>query len=195
MNSLDNLNALAATLPDDLPLLCRSVLDHPHFVLVPASIKHHHYWIGGLVDHTFEVTELAREMCGTRSAQLIVTVAAIFHDFAKIYEYETRFTAGVNSPIFQDDAVAIALPYHQTTGHIVGSYLHFWKAVDSLPKRSMSLSEANERFALFSEIGHCILAHHGRKEWGSPVEPQTLEAHILHSADMTSMQRAKASQK
>jgi 3'-5' exoribonuclease len=31
-----------------------------------------------------------------------------------------------------------------------------------------------------------MLAHHGRKEWGSPVEPATNEAWILHAADMMS---------
>lgn len=32
-------------------------------------------------------------------------------------------------------------------------------------------------------VGHCILAHHGRKDWGSPIEPQTQEAYLLHAAD------------
>jgi 23S rRNA maturation-related 3'-5' exoribonuclease YhaM len=33
---------------------------------------------------------------------------------------------------------------------------------------------------------HCMLSHHGRREWGSPVEPVTPEAYILHVADMLS---------
>ena len=36
---------------------------------------------------------------------------------------------------------------------------------------------------LVNQVGHCILAHHGHKEWGSPVEPITTEARILHFAD------------
>jgi 3'-5' exoribonuclease len=36
-------------------------------------------------------------------------------------------------------------------------------------------------------IEHAILAHHGRQEWGSPVEPVTAEAYILHYADMLSV--------
>lgn len=31
---------------------------------------------------------------------------------------------------------------------------------------------------------HAILAHHGRKEWGAPVEPATLEAWLVHLADL-----------
>jgi hypothetical protein len=37
-------------------------------------------------------------------------------------------------------------------------------------------------------VEHAILAHHGWKEWGSPVEPQTVEVQILHFADMLSCQ-------
>jgi 3'-5' exoribonuclease len=31
---------------------------------------------------------------------------------------------------------------------------------------------------------HCILSHHGRKEWGSPVVPATREAILIHQLDM-----------
>jgi 3'-5' exoribonuclease len=34
-----------------------------------------------------------------------------------------------------------------------------------------------------AHILHVILAHHGSNEHGSPVEPQTLEALIVHSID------------
>jgi 23S rRNA maturation-related 3'-5' exoribonuclease YhaM len=33
------------------------------------------------------------------------------------------------------------------------------------------------------EVWHCILSHHGMKEWGSPVAPQTRMAWLLHLAD------------
>jgi len=33
-------------------------------------------------------------------------------------------------------------------------------------------------------VGHCILASRGRKDWGSPVEPQTPEAFFVHQIDM-----------
>jgi len=40
--------------------------------------------------------------------------------------------------------------------------------------------------AQLERIEHLLLSHHGRKEWGSPVEPLTAEAFILHAADMMS---------
>ena len=33
-------------------------------------------------------------------------------------------------------------------------------------------------------LQHLILSHHGHREWGSPVEPSTPEAVLLHQADM-----------
>ena len=38
-----------------------------------------------------------------------------------------------------------------------------------------------QRMALYMQ--HLIVSHHGTKEWGSPVEPATIEACILHFAD------------
>ena len=35
-------------------------------------------------------------------------------------------------------------------------------------------------------IRHCILSHHGKLEYGSPVTPATVEAIILNMADLTS---------
>ena len=41
---------------------------------------------------------------------------------------------------------------------------------------------------MYSAVEHCILAHHGKLEWGSPVLPQTIEANIVHIADLLSSQ-------
>ena len=38
---------------------------------------------------------------------------------------------------------------------------------------------------LLSELQHCILAHHGELEFGSPKKPAILEAMALHLADLT----------
>ena len=38
---------------------------------------------------------------------------------------------------------------------------------------------------LYSEVVHCILAHHGEYEFGSPKKPALMEAVALHFADNT----------
>ncbi len=37
--------------------------------------------------------------------------------------------------------------------------------------------------ALRAQIEHIIVSHHGSKEFGSPVEPRTVEAFLLAAAD------------
>ncbi len=34
------------------------------------------------------------------------------------------------------------------------------------------------------QLTHALLAHHGRTEWGAPVEPHTVEAWLVHLADL-----------
>ena len=38
------------------------------------------------------------------------------------------------------------------------------------------------------KLEHMILSHHGKLEWGSPVQPAFLEAVILHHLDMIDSQ-------
>lgn len=169
---------IADPLPRDLRLLCSPVLKDEAFALAPASETHHHACTRGLSEHTLEVVQLVREMAPDEESRDLLTVAAIWHDYAKIWEYEWK------------ENKIVSLPYKNKIGHIVGSYLQFQKSAINL----LSTYELMSWYPTLERIAHCILSHHGRREWGSPVEPQTLEAHILHSADMTSMQRAKAKQ-
>jgi hypothetical protein len=77
--------------------------------------------------------------------------------------------------------------YAKLCGHVVGSTYAFLAWSDDPNTFIQSTGEYTyipepKR----SAIVHCMLAHHGRKEWSSPVEPATNEAWILHAADMTS---------
>jgi len=145
---------------------CRYALGDPRFAKgygssVDTSHKHHAY-SGGLVVHTAEVVTAAVSMGETVGADLDVLItAAIWHDFAKIHDYDEHGNG---------------TKYRDLIRHVSGSFAEFtwyWDVIEH-PK--------------YEEISHCILAHHGRKEWGSPVEPQTKEAACLHYADMLSMQ-------
>ena len=54
-------------------------------------------------------------------------------------------------------------------------------ADEELRRRIESIDGFPETLA--SKIRHVVLAHHGRKEWGSPVEPMFPEALAVHEAD------------
>lgn len=152
---------------------CMQVLNDPAFQTQVGSCDHHHTYRGGLMVHTYEVASYALEMAkafGEAVCREVLLTAAVWHDYMKIREYEV------------DEAGKIGkTPYRKLVRHVAGSHAEFLLAVAGKgldPHIQM-------------RIEHALLAHHGRQEWGSPVEPQTLESHLLHSADMISVRFGK----
>jgi 3'-5' exoribonuclease len=167
MTPFEDLLELVYMLPAHLKTVCYVVLNDSHFAESPASAGHHpgpHRERGGLALHTLEVAQAAIGLAGTdtRLAERAL-VAAVFHDYGKVHEYAFR------------DGTTVKLPFYQRIGHVVFGFTTFLQAAKGL------LTEEEQE-----DIGHALLAHHGRREWGSPVEPQTRLAFILHTADMIS---------
>ena len=170
----------------ELRAMCQEVIDHPRFNTQFGSAGEHHAYPGGLVVHTFEVVKYAYQMTKMfPKADLdVVLTAAIFHDFMKIAEYQEGcsgvYLAGpdANGYYYNETTIEpVKTPYRNLIRHVAGSYAKFMVALDE--------TDVSEEKA--EAIGHAILAHHGRKEWGSPIEPQTVEAYIVHTADMFSV--------
>lgn len=172
--SYDNLRAKISLIHNlELFNACEELFTDPRysrFERWPAALKNHHCGAGGLADHTKEVMEYAIHIAlpFPKANNDVLIAAALWHDLTKIWEYEadpTIFNAWVEAP------------YKNLIYHIAGSHAEF-VAVAAKHGVSQELTVA---------IGHAILAHHGPvKEWGSPVAPQTLEAQIIHQADMLS---------
>lgn len=125
----------------------------------------HHGFVGGLLEHTLSVTKLCDYYAGYYpqiNRDLLLT-AAMFHDIGKTREL-SRFPEND----YTDDG--------QLLGHIiigtemVGERI---RTIDSFPA------------GLAAELKHCILAHHGELEYGSPKKPALLEALALNFADNT----------
>lgn len=162
---VDKLQAIVDTLPLHLRELCKVVLSDPEFAKCPGGASHHHNYEGGLAQHTWEVAAHAVSMTASDYIRRQLIVAAVFHDYGKIFEY-----------VIEDDGSISRTPFIKQIGHVVWGWHYFLTAARD---RNYDPSWCNE-------IGHALLAHHGRKEWGSPVEPATPLAYILHSADMLS---------
>jgi 3'-5' exoribonuclease len=167
--------------------LCLKVLDDPRFLTTYGSAGQHHAYEGGLIVHTAEVLETSFHLSNIYRAadREVLTVAAIYHDYMKIKEYLPEVQGiGVYS-----NGVPVKFgktPYRNLVRHVAGSHAEFIK---NLAKFTETLPVDNGEFEnKVLNIEHCLLSHHGRLEWGSPVEPQTVEANILHMADMLSMQ-------
>lgn len=132
----------------------------------PASIANHHAALGGLLRHTVEVGYIAHAIAKTCAAEWdLVLAGVLLHDIGKLESY--RFDG-----LFETTEAGALL------GHVVLGALLLDRRLDELEP---PLAE-RERWRL----QHLVLSHHGALEFGSPVRPMTLEAEILHAADLAS---------
>lgn len=130
-----------------------------------AAKSVHHGFIGGLLEHTLAVTKLCdfyTKQYPILNRDLLLT-AAICHDIGKVYEL-SDFPANDYT-----DA-------GQLLGHIVMGSEMVSKIIAAIP--DFPVKQANE-------LKHCILAHHGELEYGSPKKPALIEALALNFADNT----------
>ena len=125
----------------------------------------HHGFVGGLLEHTVNVAKLCEYYCKAYPVlkrDLLLT-AAMCHDIGKVKEL---------SPFPENDYTDDG----QLLGHIVmGSQMVAEKAagIEGFPH------------VLLTQLQHCILAHHGKYEYGSPKLPALMEALALNYADDT----------
>lgn len=125
----------------------------------------HHGFVGGLLEHTLSVTKLCHYYAGyykQLNRDLLLT-AAIFHDIGKLQEL-SRFPEND----YTDDG--------QLLGHIMIGTEMVSDRIRQIPGFPAVLA---------TELKHCILAHHGELEYGSPKKPALLEALALNFADNT----------
>ena len=125
----------------------------------------HHGFIGGLLEHTLSVTKLCNYMATAYpmlKRDLLIT-AAICHDIGKTKELSLF---PVND--YTDEG--------QFLGHIV-------MGVEMVGEKTRNIEGFPE--LLKQELQHCIVAHHGEFEYGSPKKPAIMEAVALNLADNT----------
>lgn len=125
----------------------------------------HHGFVGGLLEHTLSVVKLC-DYYASSYPQLnrdLLLTAAIFHDIGKTKEL-SRFPEND----YTDDG--------QLLGHIIIGTEMVSKGIRAIPGFPEVLA---------TELKHCILAHHGELEYGSPKKPALLEALALNFADNT----------
>lgn len=123
----------------------------------------HHGFAGGLLEHTLSVVKMCDYFAGTYpilNKDLLIT-AAICHDIGK-----TKELSAFPDNDYTDDG--------QLLGHIIIGVEMVGEAVRSIPGYPEKLA---------SELKHCIIAHHGELEYGSPKKPALGEALALNLAD------------
>lgn len=133
------------------------------FKKAPASKGLHHTYLGGLLEHTLSVSQLALENGHHYEGvnlDLLLT-GSILHDIGKVDElsYNRSFD-------YSDEGKLL--------GHIILGLYHLEEKIrqlDTFPKDLATL------------LKHLLLSHHGQYIWGSPKRPMTLEAVMLHYLD------------
>lgn len=130
-----------------------------------AAKSVHHGFSGGLLEHTLSVVKLCEYMVGAYPIlnQDLLYTAAICHDIGK-----TKELSSFPDNDYTDDG--------QLLGHIVIGVEMISDAVRTIPGFPEKLA---------SELKHCIVAHHGELEYGSPKKPALAEALALNFADCT----------
>ncbi len=128
-----------------------------------AAKSVHHGFSGGLLEHTLSVVKFCEYMAGAYPIlnRDLLYAAAVCHDMGK-----TRELSAFPENDYTDDG--------QLLGHIVIGVEMVSDAVREIP-------EFPEKLA--SELKHCIIAHHGELEYGSPKKPALAEALALNFAD------------
>ena len=130
----------------------------------PAATSVHHAFAGGLLNHTYQMLHMLEGIYPTMPYQDDLKIerciiGILFHDWGKLCEYSTEGEPLENMYLL---------------GHIYMSanYLNnLLREIEDLDKREINF------------IVHCVLAHHGELEYGSPVMPCIPEAQLINYLD------------
>lgn len=128
-----------------------------------AAKSVHHGFAGGLLEHTLSVVRFCEYMVGAYDIlnKDLLYAAALCHDIGK-----TRELSDFPDNDYTDEG--------QLIGHIVIGVEMLGDAIRSIPDFPVTLA---------NEWKHCIVAHHGELEYGSPKKPALAEAFALNLAD------------
>ena len=130
-----------------------------------AAKSVHHSFAGGLLEHTLSIMKLCEYYANTYPllSRDLLYAAALFHDIGK-----TKELSAFPENDYTDEG--------QLLGHIVMGTEMISDKIRSIP---------NFPPVLAGELKHCIVAHHGELEDGSPKKPAIVEAVALNFADNT----------
>ncbi|MCX6537828.1 MAG: HD domain-containing protein [Acidobacteria bacterium] len=128
----------------------------------PAAQTVHHAYRGGFLEHILQIARVATMLADVYRADAdIVLAGAVLHDIGKLQELNYE-----NATAYSREGYML--------GHIPLGMVMVRDAARAIPDFPQ---------ALLTQIEHIVLSHHGSMEYGSPVEPMTVEAFIVSMAD------------
>src|SRR5947207_6789524 len=138
------------------------------FCTVPAGVRNHHAYVGGLLEHVVTLLDAAERLLPLYPGvdRDLLLVGVFLHDAGKVRELTCK-----KAFAYTDEG--------QLIGHItIGVELATEKAAEAA-----KLTGEPFPAELLLRVKHMILSHHGQLDFGSPVVPMTPEAIFLATLD------------
>lgn len=135
------------------------------FIYAPAAMSLHHAFVGGLLEHTLSMLRIGIMLSEHYEIQYtdllnrdLLLCGVLMHDFMKVSEL--KYSDGIR---------------YTSEGNLLGHIVmgHQW---------IQNIEALDPEFKI--QLQHLVLSHHGKKEYGSPIEPASAEAFLLHQIDM-----------
>lgn len=133
------------------------------YLIYPAATSNHHDFMYGLLHHSVSMAKIAiffSKHYNDIDKDLLIT-GCLLHDIGKIFELSGPLTTK-----------------YTTEGNLLG---HISIGMNMISEIARKNNIENEEKVLL--LKHMILAHHGKKEYGSPITPSTKEALLLSHID------------
>lgn len=133
----------------------------------PAATSVHHSYLGGLLEHTLNMTDSAIALFPLypNIQKDLVLAGILFHDMGKTQElsYKMAFS-------------------YTTSGQLVG---HITKSAFMIKEKADKLAASGKTIdtEVLDALLHIVLSHHGQYEFGSPKIPATAEAFMVSYLD------------
>lgn len=155
---------------DDLRTIAIAALEElkGKWLTVPGAVGVHHAYVGGTLIHSYSVAQLAETIAQTIPEANIdlCVVGGFLHDIGKLFTYRMN---GISIEMTSD-------------GHL---YEHIFMGAEFIGNFADNHVNTDNQLTArkLQLLRHIILSHHGTLEYGSPVFPMCIEAHIVHAAD------------
>ena len=137
------------------------------FCTAPAAMQMHHNYLGGLLEHTLNMLNVARALFPLYpKIQKDLVLAAVFlHDIAKTQELS--YNVGIG---YTDRG--------QLLGHII-------QGTELINQKAAALAADGKPVPqeILDNLLHIVISHHGVPEFGAVKVPATPEAYMVHYID------------
>ena len=138
------------------------------WLVAPGAVGVHHAYVAGTLIHSLSVAKIAKSLADNipEAHKDLCIVGGMLHDLGKLDAYAF------------DGATPVMTDRGKLFEHAcIGIEMLKMVAYDSITLKT------EDDAVKMDIISHIILSHHGELEHGAVVNPQCLEAHLVHLAD------------